>query len=142
MTYFDSCYLAKLYLLEPDSPRVRSHATAVGEITCCAIGWTEVISTFHRHLRDGRLTQRQFRLLSEQVALDLRNGLWKPIPVTIAILEAQARRMVALPGTVFLRSADALHLTCAAEAGLAEIFSSDRHLIAAAAHFGLRAVTL
>ncbi len=47
-----------------------------------------------------------------------------------------------LPRTVFLRAADALHLACAEEAGLHEIYSSDRHLIAAAPHFGLRAVTL
>lgn len=28
MIYFDSCYLAKLYLMEPDSPRVRTQAQA------------------------------------------------------------------------------------------------------------------
>ena len=40
------------------------------------------------------------------------------------------------------RAADALHLACAAEAGLGDVYSSDRHLVAAAPHFGLRAVTL
>ena len=33
-------------------------------------------------------------------------------------------------------------LTCAAEAGLKELYSSDRHLVAAAPHFGLQPVTL
>lgn len=46
------------------------------------------------------------------------------------------------PATVFLPAADALHLTRAAEAGLREVHGSDRHLVAAAPHCGLRAVTL
>jgi len=64
------------------------------------------------------------------------------LPVTSALIEAQVHRMATLPATVLLRAADALHLACAAEAGLREVYSSDRHLVAAAPHFGLRAVTL
>jgi hypothetical protein len=29
MNYFDSCYLAKLYLMEPDSPAVRARVPMV-----------------------------------------------------------------------------------------------------------------
>lgn len=50
--------------------------------------------------------------------------------------------MTGLSDQVTLRAADALHLTCAAEAGLKEIYSNDRHLVAAAPHFGLQPVTL
>jgi predicted nucleic acid-binding protein len=142
MIYFDSCYLAKLYLMEPDSPAVRARARASGEVVCCRIGWGEVVATLHRHLRDGRLTAPQFRLLSAQVAADVKAGLWTPLPITTELAEAQARRMTGLSDQVFLRAADALHLTCAAEAGLKEIYSSDRHLVAAAPHFGLQPVTL
>ena len=142
MIYFDSCYLAKLYLMEPDSPAVRARARASGEVVCCRIGWGEVVATLHRHLRDGRLTAPQFRLLSAQVAADVKAGLWTPLPITTELAEAQARRMTGLSDRVFLRAADALHLTCAAEAGLKEIYSSDRHLVAAAPHFGLQPVTL
>ena len=142
MTYFDSCYLAKLYLMEPDSPRVRAAAAASDGLACCATGWGEVVATLHRHFREKRLTQREFRQLAAQVEADIDAGLWTSLPVTSSLVQAQARRMATLPDSVFLRAADALHLTCAAEAGLTEIHSSDRHLAAAAPHFGLKAVTL
>ena len=38
---------------------------------------------------------------------------------------------------VFLRAADAMHLSCAAENGFDEIFTNDRHMLAACAAFGL-----
>lgn len=142
MIYFDSCYLAKLYLMEADSVRVRARAEASDGLACCATGRGEVVATFHRHFREQRLTQREFRQLAAQVEVDLDAGLWTALPVTSSVVETQARRMVALPRTVFLRAADALHLACAEEAGLREVYSSDRHLIAAAPHFGLRPVTL
>lgn len=142
MIYFDSCYLAKLYLMEPDSLRVRAWAENADGLACCTIGRSEVLATFHRYVRERRLVLREFRLLAAQVEVDLDAGVWTELPVTSALVEAQARRIVALPATVFLRAADALHLTCAAEAGLREVYSSDRHLVAAAPHFGLRPVTL
>ena len=142
MIYFDSCYLVKLYLMEPDSTRVRICAEASDGLACCATGRGEVVATFHRHFREKRLTRREYRQLAAQVEVDLDAGLWTALPVTSSLIEAQARRMATLPADVFLRAGDALHLACAAEAGLREVYSSDRHLVAAAPHFGLRAVTL
>ena len=142
MIYFDSCYIAKLYLMESDSARVRSRAELSGSVAFCAIGHGEVVAAFHRHFREKRLTQREFRLLAAQVEADLARGLWTALPVTSTVVEAQGRRMATLPASVFLRASDALHLASATDAGLNDVYSSDRHLVAAAPHFGLRAITL
>ena len=46
------------------------------------------------------------------------------------------------PPTTFLRASDALHLACAAEHDFSEIYSNDRHFLAAAPLFGLKPVNL
>jgi predicted nucleic acid-binding protein len=64
-------------------------------------------------------------------------GLWTWLPLGEEILAAASREFSRLPASVFLRSADAIHLASARREGFAEIYSSDRHLLAAAPHFGL-----
>ena len=64
-------------------------------------------------------------------------GLVTWFPVTALLLERVKQEFEKLPVTVFLRTADALHLACAREQGFTEIYSNDRHLLAAASHFGL-----
>ena len=65
-------------------------------------------------------------------------GLVTWFPVTALLLEHVKQEFEKLPVTVFLRTADALHLVCAREQGFREIYSNDRHLLAAAPHFGWR----
>lgn len=48
-----------------------------------------------------------------------------------------AARYSRLAGHVFLRAADALQLACAAAHGFTEVYSNDRHFLAAAPLFGL-----
>ncbi|MFM8808119.1 MAG: type II toxin-antitoxin system VapC family toxin [Chthoniobacterales bacterium] len=137
LTYYDTAYLAKCYLREPGSEQVREHAREAGRIACCEIGKVELAAVFHRHLREKRLNVRQYGVVMRQFASDLYQGMWTWLPFTSPVLAKAQERYEDLSAKVFLRAADAMHLSCAAENGFDEIFTNDRHMLAACAAFGL-----
>jgi hypothetical protein len=59
------------------------------------------------------------------------------IPVNEALLRRTSALIVSAPRDIFLRTADAVHLTTAQEAGERDVWTSDRHMLAAATYFGL-----
>ena len=60
------------------------------------------------------------------------------MPVTNLILRRVEHLTRTLPTIIFLRAGDAIHIVSAVEAGFHEIWTNDRHLLAAATHFGLQ----
>lgn len=140
--YYDANYLFKLQCVEPGSAEVRAHATTVDVLFCSLHGRAEFISAAHRKVREGAATSAQLQALLTQLHADTAAGALRWLPVT----EAQVARVESVyltaPATSYLRAADALHLASAAEQGFAEIYSHDRHLLAAAPLFGLRGVTV
>lgn len=64
-------------------------------------------------------------------------GFWNFIPSTADLLQRTAQVIRQLPATVPLRAGDAIHLASAMHAGEGEIWTNDRHLLAAAASIGL-----
>jgi predicted nucleic acid-binding protein len=60
--------------------------------------------------------------------------------VTSDLLEKARQAVLDMPGTVFLRSGDALHLACAREHGFQEVYTNDRHMLKAARQFHLTGV--
>jgi predicted nucleic acid-binding protein len=142
MIYVDSCYLAKLYLHETNSPEVRAAVRVASVAVCSVHGMVEVQSVFHRKLREGWVSRRQFDALMEQFALEAPTAKFRWLPLNHRVIGVAQVMISALPATVFLRAADALHLATAKQTGFSEIYTSDRHLLAAAPHFGLTGVCL
>ncbi len=85
-------------------------------------------------------TSRQLAALVEQFRADCAVGAIRLLPLTETTVDLVERIYLQGPASVFLRAADALHLACATEHGFGEIYSNDRHLLAAATLFGLRGV--
>lgn len=135
--YLDSAYVAKFYVNEPDAGKVRKlirQATYV-----CTSSWAllEVTCAFRRHVREGSLTAAQGRELIDVFKSHVEGDLWNMVPVTNALLQRTVALVGGLPSPVPLRAGDAIHLVTALAVGEAEIWSNDRHLLAAAAHFGV-----
>ena len=140
MTYWDTSYLAKLYLREPGTDAVFQAFANQGMFVCGEHGRLELMATFKRNQREGLLTQPQVKMLWGKHEQDLVEGLIQYLPLPSRLIQQACATLAALPPSTFLRAADALHLACAADAGLKQIYSHDRHLLAAAPHFGLKGI--
>lgn len=142
MIYFDTAYLAKCYLNEHGSKQVRELALSDGRVACCEYGRVELAATFHRNLRQKTITASEFRLLWKQFDLDEESRLWTWLPLSRDLMVDVTKRFRKLSPSVYLRSADALHLTCALENGFKKIHSNDGHLLEAARAFRIKGVNV
>lgn len=142
MIYLDGSYIVKCYLDEPGTPEVL--ALVHGNIGRCTSlhGRAEFWSAVHRHVREQSISTKQAKTVWQQFERDERTDLWHWLPLTENVVRRACKAFEELERTIFLRSSDALHLACAAENGFAEIYSSDRILLAAAAHFGLNGINV
>jgi predicted nucleic acid-binding protein len=140
VTYFDSTYIAKFYVKEPESDAVRQLAESLGRVHCCALGRIEVTSVFHRKWREGAFTEGQFHEVCAQFADDCAAGLWTWLSVTDSLIANTAESIHSLSKRITIRSADALHLVCARAHGLRRVYTNDRHMLLAAPAFGVEAI--
>jgi len=136
--YLDTSYIAKVYLAEPESPRVRETVGKADVRRSSVWVFTEFHAVLHRRMREGSLAASDARSLALRFADDVEGGLWTLLPLTEGLLRRTSALILAAPAGLFLRAGDALHLTTASEAGEREVWTGDRHMRAAAAYFGLR----
>ncbi len=142
MSYFDSAYIAKFYVDEPESDAVRQLAQSLGRVHCSTLGRVEVAGVFHRKWREGAFTEYAFREVSAQFADDCAAGLWTWLSVTDSLAGNAAESFLSLDKGIAVRSADALHLVCAREHGLQRVYTNDRHMLLAAPAFGINAMAI
>jgi uncharacterized protein len=131
VSYFDSAYVAKYYLDEPESDAVRALAENLGRVCCSVFGRLEVSSVFHRKWREGAYSESAYKEICAQFDDDCVAGLWTWLPISPNLIEVVSKSIERLPKSIFLRSADVLHIVSARENGLKEIYSNDRQLLAA-----------
>jgi predicted nucleic acid-binding protein len=138
MLYFDAAFIAKFYLQEPESEAVRALTEDSAGVVSLVIGRLETELVFSRKLREKVLTPGGHEVLVAQFQIDCEDGLWNWLPVTDELVTAAQEATRGLPSGTFVRSLDALHLTCARWHGYERIYSNDKNLLRAAPHFGLQ----
>jgi predicted nucleic acid-binding protein len=137
MYYFDSAYVAKCYLNDPDSEAVRDLVRAPAPLYSSALCIPEVTSAIHRRHSSRLLSRRQALELAARFRLHAEGGTWTFVPLTESLLWEAHESLRTLPPGVAPRAGDAVHLVSARLAGFFEIWTNDRHMLDAARQFGL-----
>ncbi len=140
--FFDATYFGKVHWREPGSAEVLACAAEADELVCSLHGRTEFYSIGFRKVREGLVAPSALQVVFAQFNADIAVGDIRLHPLTDSILDRVETVFATAPATSYLRTADAIHLATAAEHGYAEIFSNDKHLLAAASLFGLRGVNV
>jgi predicted nucleic acid-binding protein len=134
--YFDTSYLVRLYHEDAGAQAVRALA-ATDHIACAAHGQAEMLAAFHRKLREGAIRSTAYTALLDQVRAHIAAGAFHWLAPDREIFQRIDQCYRKLPGSVFLRAADAIHLATAAESGFRVVYSNDGHLLAAAKYFNI-----
>lgn len=142
LPYFDASYLVRLYLQDYGFEQVRELAASASAVACAWHAQAEVVAALHRAFRESRLPQEVYRSALDQFIHDSKDGLVHWLPLTDLVQRRLERFFRKAGATTFLRAADALHLACAAQHGYTEVFSHDRHFLAAAPLFGLKGINV
>jgi predicted nucleic acid-binding protein len=138
MIYFDATFLVRLYVEEPGYAEVRAVPQPNAVVVSSIFGKMETEAAFHRKFREGSLDRARLQEVNAQLAHEEKYGMLEWHPLTTRIIEDVRSAFLKLPPNVFLRAGDAIHLATAAEAGFKEIYSNDKHLLAAAPIFKLK----
>ena len=142
MIYLDSSYIFKCYIKEPGTRQVLSLVQNSSGCGSSLHGRTEFWSGLHRRVCERMTTVEDVRKIWRQFEQDERAGVWHWLPLNDTVIRRACDVFEKLSADVFLRSAGALHLACAAENRFSDVYSGDRILIAAAPHFGLKGISV
>jgi predicted nucleic acid-binding protein len=133
----DSAYVPKCYLNDPDSERVRALVREPVELVSSSICIAEVCCVIRRRIRERALTRRQGQGLCDLFRAYAEGGVWTLVPLSDRLLWDVGLALKTTPPGVFVRAGDAIHLVSARQRGFNDIWTNDRHMLSAAAHFGL-----
>ncbi len=138
MIYFDTAYLARCYLEDESYEAVRGLAEN-DVVACSELGRAELSAVFHRKRREGAIDDQTHEILLAQLEQDDRDEIWQWLTLDRDVIDRVMESFRALPADLFVRTADAVHLSTAKHAGVTRLFTNDRHMLRAAPHFGVAA---
>ncbi len=121
---------------------MRDVAHGAEGLASCELARLEFVCALHRHVREGHLRPREVREVLTEFRADEEADVWRWLPITSQLLRMVSDDVARLPSRAMLRAADALHLGAAREHGFREVYTNDRHMLAAAQHFGLIGVNI
>lgn len=140
MIFCDTSSAVKVYVREAGSVEILRLFEKHDQVFLSELARVELISVFHRRLREGIWKKSDFTGAISQFTRDDISGFWTWLPLDRAITEAAAEIYATLPESVFLRSSDCLHLVTALRHNFVEIVTYDTHQAKAASVLGLKAV--
>lgn len=121
---------------------VKAIIAQTGAVASSWLARAEFSTVILRKRREGHASPDAHGFIIQQFGQDCRSGLLNLLPLTEAAMRRIETVCATAPASTFLRGADALHLACAAEHGFSEVYSNDRHFLAAAPLFGLRGLNV
>src|SRR5512133_1933440 len=113
MIVCDTSAVAKFYVPEKESRAIRHLLEQADQVCLSELVRPEIMAVFHRRLREGIWSRRDFLAAVRQFQHDDLAGFWTWLPVDDFILRAAAETFTTLPPTIFLRSSDCIHLVTA-----------------------------
>lgn len=138
--YFDTSYLFRMYFAEPGHETVKALLPGVDKVYSVQLARAEFASIILRKRREKAASDIALAELHEQFLDEVRDGHIQLIVPEDSELEVIETVLRTAPSSTFLRAADAMHLAAAAWHGFKEVYSNDRHFLAAAPLFGLRGI--
>ncbi len=141
MIFCDTSAIAKFYVSEKESEAIRALLVAEDQVCISELVRAELMSVFHRQLRDKKWTRDKFLITVRQFNNDDIGGFWTWLTLDSEIIEAAANSYTTLPDNVWLRTADFIHLVTAMHHGFSEIYTYDGNQSSAAVSLGLKPLT-
>src|SRR5580698_6910829 len=121
MIFCDTSTLAKYYVPEAESAAVRVRLDAEDQVVFSELARAELMAVFHRRLREQTWSRREFEAVTRQFIKDEVSGYWSWRLLDSVIVDEAVKIYSMLPETIFLRTADCLHLVTALHHGFTEI---------------------
>lgn len=135
-SFLDSSALAKRYIRERGSDKVRGALAQASEVAICLICPPEILSALCRMRRHGSISAAHYEEAKSALYADIEDMAICALTVPIV------HKAIALIERFPLRTLDALHVACALDWQADLFVSSDRRQLAAASGSGLRVLAV